>query len=99
LREPDFLALIALSGVLDTSGVFYSGPVVLGAGSGVATVSNLSLMLDMTIPSSMGLYMGAWGMALLMLVSLMMLSRIDVRQFHKQAEDHFSVVETFTRVD
>jgi BCD family chlorophyll transporter-like MFS transporter len=27
------------------------------------TVSNLSFMLDMTVPTAAGLYMGAWGVA------------------------------------
>ncbi|MCX8062723.1 MAG: PucC family protein, partial [Anaerolineales bacterium] len=35
----------------------------LGGGTGLATVSNLSLMLDMTTPTNVGLYIGAWGMA------------------------------------
>jgi len=129
--------LIALSGVLGTSRVFYTGLVVLGVGSGVATVSNLSLMLDMTIPSSVGLYIGAWGMAnaisrllgslisgalrdtlslilwnpviayvvvfsgmaLLMLVSLMILSRIDVSLFRKQAEQQGNVLERANLVE
>ena len=36
--------------------------VLLGLGSGLATVSNLSLMLDMTT-ERVGLYIGAWGIA------------------------------------
>jgi BCD family chlorophyll transporter-like MFS transporter len=129
--------LIALSGVLVESAIFYSGLVILGIGSGIATVSNLSLMLDMTTPSSVGLYIGAWGMAnaisrllgslisgalrdvlnlffrnpimpyvivfsgmaILMLVSLWMLTRIDVRLFRKQAEQRMKVVESLTLVD
>lgn len=55
--------LISLSGVILSRLVFYAGVVLLGLGTGVATVSNLSLMLDMTIASNVGLYMGAWGMA------------------------------------
>jgi BCD family chlorophyll transporter-like MFS transporter len=35
---------------------------MLGLGTGLATVSNLSLMLDMTT-SQVGLFIGAWGMA------------------------------------
>jgi len=31
--------------------------------SGISTVSNLSLMLDMTIAGNVGLFIGAWGMA------------------------------------
>jgi BCD family chlorophyll transporter-like MFS transporter len=56
-------ALIVLSGVILHSGVFYSGVILLGVGTGLATVSNLSLMLDMTTPQNVGLYIGAWGMA------------------------------------
>lgn len=36
---------------------------VLGLGGGLMTVSNLSFMLDMTIPQAAGLYIGAWGVA------------------------------------
>jgi MFS transporter, BCD family, chlorophyll transporter len=35
----------------------------LGGGTGLSTVSNLSLMLDMTTPNNVGLFIGAWGMA------------------------------------
>jgi BCD family chlorophyll transporter-like MFS transporter len=55
--------LIFGSGVLRNSSVFYSGVILLGSGTGLATVSNLSLMLDMTTPANVGLYVGAWGMA------------------------------------
>jgi BCD family chlorophyll transporter-like MFS transporter len=56
-------ALIALSGVLASSRIFYSGVVFLGIGTGLATVSNLSLMLDMTTARNVGLFIGAWGMS------------------------------------
>ncbi len=56
-------AIIVLSGLLRSSPVFYGGVVLLGLGSGLATVSNLSLMLDMTTPQNVGLFIGAWGMA------------------------------------
>lgn len=55
--------LIASSGLLVDQGVFYGGVVLLGLGTGLATVSNLSLMLDMTTVGNVGLYIGAWGMA------------------------------------
>jgi MFS transporter, BCD family, chlorophyll transporter len=55
--------LIVLSGVTFSTGVFYTGVVFLGIGTGLATVSNLALMLDMTVASNVGLYIGAWGMA------------------------------------
>jgi len=35
----------------------------LGLATGLATVSNLSLMLDMTTAGQFGLFIGAWGMA------------------------------------
>lgn len=55
--------LIFGSGLLRSSSVFYSGVILLGSGTGLATVSNLSLMLDMTTTANVGLYVGAWGMA------------------------------------
>jgi MFS transporter, BCD family, chlorophyll transporter len=122
--------LIILSGLTSSETVFYSGVVLLGAGTGLATVSNLSLMLDMTTPGNVGLFIGAWGMAnagsrlignllsggvrdivtqfahnvetgylvvfsieaLMLVASLMMLARIDVTAFKKDAT-HMSVVE------
>lgn len=54
--------LITISGWLGNSTLFYSGVVVLGSGTGLATTSNLSLMMDMTT-RQVGLYMGAWGIA------------------------------------
>ena len=55
--------LITLSGLVSSQSLFYSGVVLLGVGTGLATVSNLSLMLDMTTAGNVGLYIGAWGMA------------------------------------
>jgi BCD family chlorophyll transporter-like MFS transporter len=55
--------IIAASGLIGQSGVFYGGVVLLGLGTGLATTSNLSLMLDMTTPENAGLYVGAWGVA------------------------------------
>jgi MFS transporter, BCD family, chlorophyll transporter len=116
--------LIALSGLLRQTGIFYLGVVLLGLGTGLSTVSNLSLMLDMTT-AQVGLYIGAWGMAdalarllgsvlsgmirdlvanlshqavlgyitvfvieaILLGVSLVMLSRIDVQQFRGQSQN------------
>ena len=54
---------IAASGMLAHKGLFYSGVVLLGLATGLATVSNLSLMLDMTTAQNVGLFIGAWGMA------------------------------------
>ena len=117
--------LIALSGIITNTSVFYTGMVFLGFGTGLATVSNLSLMLDMTTAGKVGLFIGAWGMsnaisrlsgsvisgvvrdtltrvlpdpttayvvvfglmAALLLISLIMLRRIDVTAFRQQAEE------------
>ena len=54
--------LITLSGLLVNKSVFYSGVLLLGFGTGASTVSNLSLMLDMTT-NQVGLFIGAWGVA------------------------------------
>lgn len=116
--------LIAASGILLNSTVFYLGVILLGGGTGLSTVSNLSLMLDMTTATKVGLFIGAWGMAnavsrlfgsllsgvvrdvltrvfqdpvlayvsvfsilaLLLLISLIILRRIDVRAFRRKAE-------------
>ena len=56
-------ALISVSGPIASQGLFYGGILLLGVGTGLSTVSNLSLMLDMTTPGNVGLYIGAWGMA------------------------------------
>jgi BCD family chlorophyll transporter-like MFS transporter len=54
---------IALSGLLTRQDVFYGGVVLLGLGTGLATVANLSLMLEMTTAGNVGLYIGAWGVS------------------------------------
>jgi BCD family chlorophyll transporter-like MFS transporter len=116
--------LITLSGIIIDAPVFYAGVIVLGMGSGLATVSNLGIMLDMTTAEKVGLFIGAWGMSnaisrllgsvlggvlrdvitqfsqniltgyvvvfaiegLLILISLWMLGKIDVKAFRRQAE-------------
>ncbi|MCI0520532.1 MAG: BCD family MFS transporter [Chloroflexi bacterium] len=55
--------VILLSGPAGRLDVFYTGVTLLGLGTGLATVSNLSLMLDMTLPQYVGLFIGAWGMS------------------------------------
>jgi BCD family chlorophyll transporter-like MFS transporter len=122
--------LISISGLIVNLGVFYSGVVLLGLGTGLSTVANLSLMLDMTTAEKVGLFIGAWGMAnaisrltgsilggavrdlianltgnavigyvvvflilgIMMLVSLLMLRRVDVQAFRNQL-DQPSLVE------
>ena len=56
-------ALITISGIALSQVIFYLGVLLLGIGTGVSTVSNLSLMLDMTIDGKVGMFIGAWGMA------------------------------------
>jgi BCD family chlorophyll transporter-like MFS transporter len=55
--------LVGISGLAGSLALFYVGLVLLGLATGPATVSNLSLMLDMTLPGKVGLYIGAWGSA------------------------------------
>ncbi len=124
-------SLIVLSSVVNSLGVFYLGVILLGLATGLSTVSNLSLMLDMTIAGKVGLFMGAWGMAsavarlagnmisgvvrdtvtellenavlgysvvftievILLIVSLIILRRVDVSLFHHRAERQVSIIE------
>ena len=53
--------VIVISGVLINKHIFYTGVTLLGIGTGLSTVANLSLMFDLTIPGMVGLYVGAWG--------------------------------------
>lgn len=55
--------LIVSGGFVGSTSLFYTGIVLLGFATGLATVSNLSLMLDMTTPERVGLFVGVWGMA------------------------------------
>jgi BCD family chlorophyll transporter-like MFS transporter len=117
--------VIVISGILINKHVFYTGVTLLGIGTGLSTVANLSLMFDLTIPGMVGLYMGAWGLsnalsrltgsilggvvrdvvtqttglalsgylvvfgieALMLLIAVLMLGRIDVDAFKKQIEE------------
>ncbi len=55
--------IIAMSGFAGSLYLFYTGLVILGIATGPATVSNLSIMLDMTVPGKIGMFIGAWGSA------------------------------------
>lgn len=55
--------LVAASAAAGGETLFYLGVVLLGLATGPATVSNLSIMLDMTLPGKVGLFIGAWGSA------------------------------------
>ena len=54
---------IIATGLLGQSGLFMGAVFLLGLGGGLMTVSNLSFMLDMTVPQAAGLYIGAWSVA------------------------------------
>jgi len=41
--------------------LFWVGVILLGLGTGLSTVANLSLMFELTAPGMVGLYIGAWG--------------------------------------
>lgn len=56
-------SLIIASGLVGSLSIFYSGVILLGLGTGLSTVANLSLMLDMTTAAKVGLFIGAWGVA------------------------------------
>ena len=53
--------VIVISGIMINKTVFYTGVTLLGIGTGLSTVANLSLMFDLTISGMVGLYIGAWG--------------------------------------
>lgn len=55
--------IIIVSGFIANTSLFYIGVSLLGLATGLATVSNLSLMLDMTTVGQVGVFIGAWGMA------------------------------------
>ena len=57
-----FTAII-FTGLAANVRLFSMAVFVLGLGGGLMTVSNLSFMLEMTIPEAAGLYIGAWGVA------------------------------------
>ena len=66
--------LIVASGIAQSLGIFYLGIMLLGFGTGIATVANLSLMYNLTVREEIGLYIGAWGFSngLSRLVGLLM---------------------------
>lgn len=52
---------IVVSGMVVSRSAFYFGIILLGFGTGISTIANLSLMFDLTVPEKVGLYIGAWG--------------------------------------
>ena len=117
--------IIVVSGIIASKDIFYVGITVLGLGTGLCTVANLSLMFDFTVPGLVGLYIGAWGFSnalsrltgnvlggvifdvlksttgsaltgylvvfsiegLMLLIAAIMLNRIDINAFQKQAHE------------
>jgi BCD family chlorophyll transporter-like MFS transporter len=65
---------IVISGLTASTSTFYIGITLLGLGTGLSTIANLSLMFDLTVPEKVGLYIGAWGFSngLSRLVGLLM---------------------------
>ena len=65
---------ILISGLMANTSIFYVGITLLGFGTGISTIANLSLMFDLTVPEKVGLYIGAWGFSngLSRLVGLLM---------------------------
>ena len=53
--------VIVISGLMLNKDIFYTGVTLLGLGTGLSTVANLSLMFDLTVTEHVGLYIGAWG--------------------------------------
>ncbi|HMZ06719.1 MAG TPA: BCD family MFS transporter [Anaerolineales bacterium] len=53
--------IIVISGLVANKSAFYVGITLLGLGTGLSTIANLSLMFDLTVPEKVGLYIGAWG--------------------------------------
>lgn len=53
--------VIVISGLTASQSAFYIGITLLGFGTGISTIANLSLMFDLTVPEKVGLYIGAWG--------------------------------------
>ncbi len=53
--------VIVVSGLMLNKDIFYTGVTLLGLGTGLSTVANLSLMFDLTVSEHVGLYIGAWG--------------------------------------
>ncbi len=56
-------ALIILTGIRGLQGPFMGDVLVIGMAGGLISVTNLTLMMNMTEPKRAGIYLGAWGFA------------------------------------
>jgi BCD family chlorophyll transporter-like MFS transporter len=52
---------IVVSGVIASQSTFYIGITLLGLGTGLSTIANLSLLFDLNVPEQVGLFIGACG--------------------------------------
>ncbi len=57
------LLLILLGGARQLSGPFMGGVFIFGLGSGTLTITNLSMMINMTDARNAGVFQGTWGFA------------------------------------
>lgn len=57
------LLLILVGGTQRLTGPFMSGVFIFGLGSGALTITNLSMMINMTDENNAGVFQGAWGLA------------------------------------
>jgi len=87
--------LVGLSGPMESQAGFYVGLVLLGLATGPATVSNLSLMLDMTIPGKVGMFIGAWGSASAFARLLGSLTTASVRDLARLTPEYAVLGYTF----
>ncbi len=88
--------VILISGLLANTSIFWLGVLLLGGGTGLATVANLALMFDLTLPGYAGLFIGAWGVsnALSRLIGTLMagIVRDAVTGLTRNAESGYLVV-------
>jgi MFS transporter, BCD family, chlorophyll transporter len=59
-RAAGFIVIVISGFLLNQNGLLCRCD-LLGIGTGLSTVANLSLMFDLTVPGMVGLYIGAWG--------------------------------------
>jgi BCD family chlorophyll transporter-like MFS transporter len=57
------LLLILIGGIQRVTEPFLGGVLIFGLGSGALTITNLSMMINMTDENNAGVFQGAWGFA------------------------------------